>query len=34
MGNINEKSCLNDGFIDEEGGEWYSRSNSLISMCF
>lgn len=31
MGNTNEKSRLNDGLTDEEGGVRYSRSNSLIS---
>lgn len=31
MGNTNEKSPLNDGLTDEEGGGRYSRSNSLIS---
>lgn len=31
MGNNNEKSPLNDGHTDEEGGVRYSRSNSLIS---
>lgn len=31
MGNTNEKSPLNDGLTDEEGGVRYSRSNSLIS---